>query len=93
MIEYDVDAAHAGAFSAAMHELGRIRRRDGAIRWGLFQDAADPSRHVESFMVENWAEHLRQHERSTIADREIQEEAWRFHRGSEPPAVHHWLAS
>ncbi|MGA7411115.1 MAG: MFS transporter [Bryobacteraceae bacterium] len=93
MIEYDVDAAYAGAFSTAMHELGRIRRRDGAIRWGLYQDAADPSRHVESFMVENWAEHLRQHERSTIADREIQEEAWRFHRGAEPPSVQHWLAS
>ncbi len=93
MIEYDVDAARAGAFSAAMHELGLIRRRDGAIRWGLYQDAANPSRHVESFMVENWAEHLRQHERSTIADRDVQEEAWRFHRGSEPPTVHHWLAS
>ncbi len=93
MIEYDVEAAHAGAFSTAMHELGRIRRRDGAIRWGLYQDAADPSRHVESFMVENWAEHLRQHERSTIADREVQEEAWRFHRGAELPTVHHWLAS
>ncbi len=93
MIEYDIDPREQAAFTAAMRDLGRIRLRDGAIRWGVFQDAAAPSRHVESFLVESWAEHLRQHERVTLADLEIEDCAKRFHRGEEPPVATHWLAS
>jgi MFS family permease len=93
MTEYEVDPNQRAEFAAAMRDLGRIRLRDGAIRWGIFQDAASPSRHVESFLVENWAEHLRQHERITLADREIEERAKRFHRGEKPPVTTHWLAS
>jgi MFS family permease len=93
MVEYDIDPKQRAEFAAAMRDLGRVRLRDGAIRWGIFQDAAAPSRHVESFLVENWAEHLRQHERITLADREIEERAKRFHRGEKPPAATHWLAS
>jgi len=92
-IEYDIDPARHEEFSAAMHALGRIRLRDGAIRWGIFQDAAALNRHVESFLVENWAEHLRQHERITVADREIEDHAKHFHRGSTAPATTHLLAS
>lgn len=92
-IEYDIDPAQHEEFSAAMHALGRIRLRDGAIRWGIFQDAAALNRHVESFLVENWAEHLRQHERITVADREIEEFVRYFHRSSRPPVTTHLLAS
>jgi len=93
MIEYDVDPAQHSGFAAAMRRLGQIRLRDGAIRWGLFQDPASPQRHVESFLVENWAEHLRQHERITLADQEIEAEAKRFHRGPNAPGATHWLAA
>jgi MFS family permease len=93
LIEYDIDPQDDAAFADAVKALGRIRLRDGAIRWGTFQDAAFPNRHVESFLVENWAEHLRQHERVTIADREIEERANRFHRGPKPPLTTHWLAT
>lgn len=93
MIEYDVDPERRNEFAATMRELGRIRLRDGAIRWGIFQDAGAPNRHVESFLVENWAEHLRQHDRVTLADREIEDQAKRFHRGPKPPVATHWLAS
>lgn len=92
-IEYDIDPSKHDEFSAAMHELGRIRLRDGAIRWGIFQDAAALNRHVESFLVENWAEHLRQHERITVADREVEDLVRGFHRSSKPPATTHLLAS
>ena len=40
-IEYEVGPAHAPAFVAAMDEVGHLRRRNGAVRWRLFQDVAD----------------------------------------------------
>ena len=75
-----------------MQELRRQRRRDGAFFWELFQDTTDPARFVEYFMVESWLEHLRQHERVTVADRDIQERAAAFHLGPEAPQVRHLLA-
>src|SRR5690606_16172159 len=48
-------------FLLAMRQLEAIRRRDGAIRWGLFEDPANPGRYLESFLVESWGEHMRQH--------------------------------
>ena len=54
-----------------------MRRRNGAYFWELFHDSADPSRFIECFMDESWVEHLRQHERVSVADREIQQRAKR----------------
>jgi hypothetical protein len=53
--------------------LRPIRRRDGAVFWELFVDSADPNRCLECFLVESWAEHLRQHDRTTIADGEVED--------------------
>ena len=46
-----------------------IRRRDGAYRWGIFRDTEVEERYLEMFLVNSWAEHMRQHERQTQADR------------------------
>jgi hypothetical protein len=75
-----------------MRELARVRRRDGAVEWGLFRDAADPARYLETFIVESWAEHLRQHERVTAVDRAVQERAVAFHLGPGRPPVSHLIA-
>jgi hypothetical protein len=90
-VEYQSDPEQAEAFARSMRTLGRIRRRDGAIRWGLWADAARPGRYLESFVVESWLEHLRQHERITAADREVQAIALAFHRGADPPGVTHFV--
>jgi MFS family permease len=90
-VEYEIDPADTAAFSRAMQQLGRIRLRDAALRWGLWEDTARPGRFLESFVVESWLEHLRQHERVTAADRAVQQTAHAFHRGSEPPRVTHFL--
>lgn len=92
IVEYRIDPAQAQAFGAAMRELARVRRRDGASSWGLFNDTADPARYVEFFLVESWAEHLRQHHRITRADQSLQERVRAFHVGSEPPRVSHLIA-
>jgi hypothetical protein len=72
--------------------MRRVRRRDGAFRWGLFSDTSDPGRFVETFVIESWGEHLRQHTRVTEADREIEERAFSFHLGESAPEATHLIA-
>lgn len=92
-VDFVIDPARAAEFAAAMAERRRIRLRDGALEWGLFVDSADPRRYTEVFVVKTWVEHLRQHERVTVADYEIDEQVRRFHVGAEPPTVRHLLAA
>ncbi|MBI4495342.1 MAG: MFS transporter [Deltaproteobacteria bacterium] len=90
-VEYRIDPERAEEFARTMETLGRVRRGSGAMRWGLFHDTADPGRYVETFLVESWAEHLRQHERITMADRAAEERARSFHLGPDPPVVSHLI--
>ena len=71
-VEYRVPAQNQRAFLDRMTALEQERRRDGAYGWGLYQDAADAQRFVETFQLSSWIEHLRQHERVTKADQEQQ---------------------
>jgi MFS family permease len=88
-VDYEVAPEQAAEFSRAMHQVRRIRLRDGAMEWGLFADAAAPGRYAEVFLVKSWLEHLRQHERATVADRDLVEQARRFHAGPGRPEVRH----
>jgi quinol monooxygenase YgiN len=72
-IEYRIEAANAPAFIQAMDAVRRLRRRDGALRWELLQDTESSEQFTETFVVESWAEHLRQHERVTMSDRAVEE--------------------
>jgi MFS family permease len=91
-VEYHVNPAEAEEFARAASGLRPIRERDGAVNWGLFQDLADPSRWVETFVVETWAEHLRQHERVTVEDRHVEDAVRAFQIGRQPPVVKHHIA-
>ena len=42
-VEYRVPAERASDFIEAMDAMRRFRRREGAVSWGLFRDAADPT--------------------------------------------------
>jgi hypothetical protein len=55
-------------------------------------NSADPSLYVEIFMDESWTEHLRQHERASVADREIQARAKRYLVPGTDTKSEHWLA-
>lgn len=91
-IEYIIDLADEGPFLSALNTLSSERYRDGAFQWGVQQDAADPNRFVEWFLVSSWAEHLRQHDRVTRHDADIQDAVRQFHRGPEAPKVDHLIA-
>jgi hypothetical protein len=47
---------------------------------------------IEAYLVDTWAEHLRQHERITVADKSIEDKALSFHIGDKPPVVSHFIA-
>ena len=91
LVEFRIDPSRAAEFVRAMRGLRRVRRRDGAYRWGVFGDVADPARYLETFVVRSWAEHLRQHERFTAEDLSVRERAYAFHVGDERPRVSHFI--
>ena len=91
-ITYRIRPADRGAFLQALKHLSMERRRDGAYAWGITEHTADPERVMEWFLVESWAEHLRQHQRVSHADADLQNEALRFHVGPGQPVVDHFLA-
>ena len=90
-VDYRVPPENHSSFSEAMQAVGRVRRRSGATRWSLFQDAADPDHFVETFTVPSWEEHLRQHERVTVADRRFEDRARALLEDGEAPRVTHLL--
>ena len=90
-VEYTVAAENRAAFLAAMAHLCRERRRDGAYAWHIFQDTARPESMLETFLVDSWLEHLRQHQRVTNADRVAEEHLRRLTR--EAPRVTHYVAA
>lgn len=91
-IEYRVAPADAAAFAAAMEPVRRTRYRDGAISWILSRDTEDAERWLEVFITQSWAEHLRQHDRVTVADQRVQDAAKAFHLGPGKPTVRHLIA-
>ena len=87
-VEYRIRPQDRDAFLEALGRLEHERRRDGAYAWGVFEDAADEGRILETFLVESWMEHLRQHERVTNADRLVQEALQRFQLSGQPKVTH-----
>jgi len=87
-VEYRIDPRDREAFLAVIEKLGQERRRDGAYAWGVFEDASEEGLMLETFLVESWLEHLRQHDRVTRADRSTQESVQRFHSEGIPKVTH-----
>jgi hypothetical protein len=90
-IEYHVTREDFERFRLVMRQLRERRLRDGARRWRLYQDAQEPERFLELFRLDSWGEHLRQHERTTVADRELEAVALQLHRGPTRPKVTHYF--
>ena len=88
-IDYTVAPKDLPAFTRAIYEMQGVRRRDGAIRWGIYRDAADPTRLNETFVMESWLDYLRSRERTTAADQAVRERLWALHTGPEVPRITH----
>ncbi|MGQ0801026.1 MAG: MFS transporter [Pseudomarimonas sp.] len=73
-IEYRVRLDQRQRFLDLMQHLGRHRRRDGAVQWGVVEDTTETGTYLEFFLDSSWIEHLRLHERVTEDARELQEQ-------------------
>jgi MFS family permease len=71
-VDYRVAASNEASFLEAAVLLGRNRKRFGAFQWEIFRDPSTAERFVETYMVESWGDHLRQHERASV-EQEVDE--------------------
>jgi MFS family permease len=84
-IEYRVDPSKARLFYAIMQRVQLSRQRNGAYGWSIARDIADPKLWIERYHCPTWHDYLRQRNRSTESERELQRRALNFHLG--PDAV------
>ncbi len=92
LLEYRIARKDETLFREAMQDVRKLRLRDGAMRWALFQepvpDGEPRLRFMESYLSSSMGEHLRQHHRNTNADREILARAFRLDPDGRPTARH-----
>lgn len=95
-LEYRIPISKRDVFRAAMREVRRIRKRDGAIRWSLFEEPGSGTEGLvafqESFVSATWGEHLRQHHRATVEDREVFAAAYQLDPEGRP-RIRHMVAA
>lgn len=90
-IEYRVADVRRDEFLGLIGALGRSRRRDGAMQWGVFEDVAEPGMHLEYFVVASWLDHLRQHDRVTGDERRLQDRIRQLLVEGYEPVVRHFV--
>ena len=86
-IEYRIAPEDVYAFLTEMAERRRIRRRNGARRWTLLRDLADPELWIERYHSPTWTEYVRHNRRFTQDDAIIGERIRALHRGAGEPTV------
>lgn len=91
-IEYKVPEKNRDEFLRLSRELKKLRKRDGAFFWQLFNRAGMADCFVEVFMVNSWLEHLRQHARVTVLDKQLQDQIRSLHDGDSKPKRTHFIA-
>ena len=87
-IDYRIPLADYAVFTQRVHELKGVRLRDGAIRWGIYRDANDPTHLNETFLMESWLDYLRSRERTTAADTAIRDRVYELHQTPDPASPH-----
>ncbi len=92
LIEYTVPLAHAAKFAHAIRTLERHKRRGGAIEWSFYRDPEEPTRWLETYLTEDWGEHVRQHARVTVDDRAAEEHVRSLTEPGTTPKIRHFIS-
>lgn len=89
-IVYRVAEENRREFVATMAAIGDARRRSGATRHQVLQEASEPDTFIEIYEVSSWADHVRQQaERLTEADRALERRAHEL--ADRSGAGRHWF--
>jgi Transmembrane secretion effector len=91
-IEYTVNDENHKEFLRLSSQLKQLRKRDGAFFWEMYSRAGKANCLVEVFMVSSWLEHLRQHTRVTVLDKELQDKLRSLLREGTRPKRSHFIA-
>jgi MFS family permease len=78
-------------FLSLIEQLRLIFLRNGALLYRIDENLENPGTFRTEMLVASWAEHVRQHTRTTKAEVEIAERAWSLHAGEEEPIVRHYI--
>jgi len=92
VVAYQVRPEVEDEFLRALRLVGRVRRRTGATDWSVYRDADRPHRFIETFVLATWDEHMRQHQRRTVTDLELQQELHQFLQDGTEPTAKHYVA-
>jgi hypothetical protein len=90
-VRYEVADANVKEFLRQMHTLGKSRQRDGAVSWYIFADATIVGSYVETYVINTWLDHLRQHERISKQDAEIQYRIRALLQPGSAPIITHFV--
>lgn len=90
-VEYRVAQENARTFHNVMQEIQLFRQRNGAYGWSIARDIGDPELWTERYHCPTWLDYLRQRNRSTQSERELDRQATTFHIGPEPVRVRRML--
>ncbi|MFI1916618.1 MFS transporter [Nocardia sp. NPDC020380] len=86
-VEYSIPEDRQHALDAAIPDLRRARRRDGAMHWAWYADPTNPTRHVEAFLSPSWVEHQRLAQRLTGTDAAALQRIRSLHDGDDEPSM------
>jgi len=92
-VRYEVPEQNVGRFLVLMEDLRVSRLRDGAHSWQIYASPEEADVYLEAFYLSSWVDHLRQHDRVTLADQRLQEDIRALCRRGEEPRVHHYIAA
>jgi MFS family permease len=86
-IDYAIAPERVEEFLRAVHGIEPMRRRNGASNWRIFRDLEHEGRFLERYIINSWAEYIRQRARWTVADWNMQERVHSLQRPDVPIMV------
>jgi len=78
-------------FLSLIEQLRLVFLRTGALLYRVDESLEHPGTFRTEMLVASWAEHVRQHSRTTKAEAEIAARAWALHAGEDEPIVRHYM--
>ena len=91
-MHYRVDPGQRPAFLIAMTEIRQVRGRAGALQWALYEDIAHPEGWMETWLMDNWTDHLREATRLSELDLAVLTRAGAFQRDGATPLPGRFLS-